>query len=107
MNPLGPPTPSPVGTREKAGMRASAETGPHPNPLPPSGGRGVIGLIVGNGAFPLLLAQEAKKRGDRIIAVALKEEADPAIERYADDLAWLSLGQLGKTIDFLKERQVT
>lgn len=66
-----------------------------------------LGLIVGNGTFPLLLAQEARRRGDRVVAVALKEEADPGIEQHADSLTWLSLGQLGKTIQFLKEQGVS
>jgi UDP-2,3-diacylglucosamine hydrolase len=66
-----------------------------------------IGLIAGNGSFPILLAQEAKRRGDKIIAVALKEEADPSIEKHADEMTWLSIGQLGKIIAFLKDRGVT
>ena len=66
-----------------------------------------LGLIAGNGTFPLLLAQEAKKRGDALVAIALKEEADPAIEQYVSALTWLSLGQLGKMIGFLKERGTT
>src|SRR5882672_6638830 len=66
-----------------------------------------IGLIAGNGTFPLLLAQEAKKQGDHIVAVALKEEADPAIEKHADSVAWLSIGQLGKIIRFFKDHHVT
>ena len=66
-----------------------------------------LGLIAGNGAFPILLAQEAKKRGDRVITAALKEEADPIIEKYSDELAWLSIGQLGKIISFFKDHGVT
>jgi hypothetical protein len=66
-----------------------------------------LGLIAGNGAFPILLAQEAKKRGDRVVAVALKEEADPAIEQHAEEVIRLSIGQLGKIIDFFKDHQVT
>jgi DUF1009 family protein len=66
-----------------------------------------IGLIAGNGTFPLLLAQEAKKRGDKIIAVALKEEADPAIETLADESTRLSIGQLGKIINYFKDHGVT
>ena len=66
-----------------------------------------LGLIVGNGTFPLLLAREAKKRGDQVVAVALVEEADPAIEEVADEVTWLSIGQLGKTIAFLKNHGVT
>jgi len=67
---------------------------------------GKIGLIAGNGAFPILFAKEARNRGDRVIAVALKEEADPALEKSVDQMTWLSLGQLGKTIDYLKENGV-
>ena len=66
-----------------------------------------IGLIAGNGSFPLLLAQEAKRRGDKVIAVALKEEADPSIDKHVSEVAWLSIGQLGKVIDFLKGHHVT
>lgn len=66
-----------------------------------------LGLLAGNGSFPLLVAQEARKRGDHIVAVALKEEADPDIEKHADQITWLSIGQLGKIIAFFKDRQVT
>jgi len=66
-----------------------------------------IGLIAGNGTFPLLLAKEARKRGDRVIAVALKEEADPAIEQQADSVTRLSIGQLGKIITFFKDHGVS
>src|SRR5260370_2745701 len=65
-----------------------------------------LGLIAGNGSFPLLLAEEAQRRGDTVIAVALKEEADPALEKHADKFTWLSIGQLGKTIAFLKDHGV-
>ena len=66
-----------------------------------------IGLIAGNGSFPLLLAQEAKRRGDKVIAVALKEEADASLAQHADELTWVSIGQLGKIIAFLKDHGVT
>jgi DUF1009 family protein len=66
-----------------------------------------LGLIAGNGSFPLLLAEEAQRRGDTVIAVALKEEADPSIAKHANELTWLSIGQLGKTIAFLKDHGVT
>jgi DUF1009 family protein len=36
----------------------------------------------------------------------LKEEADSSIETLADKTAWLSIGQLGKTIDFFKDNHV-
>lgn len=61
-----------------------------------------IGLIAGNGSFPILFAQEARRRGEKVFAVALKEEADPTLETVVDQMTWLSLGQLSKTIDYLK-----
>jgi len=65
-----------------------------------------IGLIAGNGQFPILFAQEARRQGEQVIAVALKEEADPALEQSVDAMTWLSLGQLGKTIDYFKNQGV-
>lgn len=66
-----------------------------------------IGLIAGNGNFPLLFAQEARRQGEKVIAVALKEEADNHLADCVDEITWLSLGQLGKTIAFFKDRGVT
>ncbi len=63
-------------------------------------------MIAGNGQFPLLFAQEARRQGETVIAVALKEEADPALEQHVDAMTWFSLGQLGKTIDYLKSQGV-
>lgn len=65
-----------------------------------------IGLIAGNGSFPLLFAQQAKNQGETVVAVALNEEADPALEKHVDAITWLSLGQLGKTIDYFKAQGV-
>jgi DUF1009 family protein len=66
-----------------------------------------IGLIAGNGTFPILFAQEAKRQGEQVIAVALKEEADPQLEKSVHAITWLSLGQLGKTIQYFKDQGVT
>jgi UDP-2,3-diacylglucosamine hydrolase len=66
-----------------------------------------IGLIAGNGTFPILFAQEAKRQGETVIAVALKEEADPKLEQSVDAMTWLSLGQLAKTIRYFKDQGVT
>jgi DUF1009 family protein len=61
-----------------------------------------LGLIAGNGRFPFLVADAARKAGRRVVAVAIREEADPAVEGAADETHWVSLGQLGKAIDALK-----
>lgn len=63
-----------------------------------------LGVIAGNGAYPRLLAESAKKQGvRRIFAVAFKKETDPVIEKYADEVRWIHLGQLGVLLDAFKQ----
>jgi len=65
-----------------------------------------IGLIAGNGRFPFLALQGARSLGHDVTVVAVKEEAFPELEGAARaagaDLAWVSLGHLGKCIKVLK-----
>jgi DUF1009 family protein len=61
-----------------------------------------VGLIAGNGRFPFLAAAGAHRAGRRVVAVAIREEADPALEAAVDELHWVGLGQLGRCIDVLK-----
>jgi DUF1009 family protein len=42
-----------------------------------------LGIIAGNGKFPLILAENAAREGIEVVAVALSEETDPAIEKFA------------------------
>jgi DUF1009 family protein len=64
------------------------------------------GLIAGNGQFPFLVVNGAKAAGAELAVVAIKEETDPAIERVADVVQWVGIGQLGKMIDFFKKHSV-
>lgn len=61
-----------------------------------------IGLIAGNGRFPLLFAENARRLGYRVSAVALSGEADPSLERVVDRMHWVALGQLGRLIKAFK-----
>lgn len=65
------------------------------------------GLIAGNGQFPFLVLEGARKAGVSLRVVAIREETDPRINDVADDLAWVGIGQLGRMISFFKERGVT
>ncbi len=62
-----------------------------------------LGLIAGNGQFPLLLAREAKRQGRPVVAIGIQEETDPALETLVDRFHWLALGQIKKTIALLKD----
>ncbi|HUR36265.1 MAG TPA: hypothetical protein VM009_00505, partial [Terriglobales bacterium] len=67
-----------------------------------------LGLIAGNGSFPLLLLDAARARGTEVIVAAIKEETSPEIEqRGAKAVYWMSLGQLGMLIDTFKNEGVT
>lgn len=66
-----------------------------------------LGLIAGNGKFPLIFAQEARRAGYRVAAVAHRGETDEAIEQVADELTWVYVGQLGKIIKSFQRAGVT
>jgi DUF1009 family protein len=66
-----------------------------------------LGLIAGNGKFPLIFAAEAKRGGYTVVAVAHRGETPEEIERLADDVTWVHVGQLGKIIGTLKDAGVT
>lgn len=57
-----------------------------------------IGLIAGNGRFPLLFAREARAHGHRIVAVAYRGETMESIEDEVDEVTWIRVGQLGRMI---------
>jgi DUF1009 family protein len=61
-----------------------------------------LGVIAGNGRFPFLVAQAARRRGRRVIAVAINEEASADLAGEVDEIHWIGLGQLGRAIDALR-----
>jgi DUF1009 family protein len=65
------------------------------------------GLIAGNGQFPFLVVEGARKQGASLAVVAIKEETDKRIDDIADSVKWVGIGQLGKMIDFFKNEGVT
>ena len=71
-----------------------------------------LGLIAGNGRFPFLVLEAARKAGYEVTVIAIKEEAFPDLESVAArppavSLHWVSLGQLGKCITLLKNAGAT
>jgi DUF1009 family protein len=66
-----------------------------------------IGLIAGNGKFPLFVLDAARAAGFDVVVVAIKEEASPEIEaRGAASVHWLSLGELSKLIETFQREGV-
>ncbi|HWE07382.1 MAG TPA: UDP-2,3-diacylglucosamine diphosphatase LpxI [Rhizomicrobium sp.] len=60
------------------------------------------GIIAGNGRFPVLALETARRQGDEAVAFAIREEASPDVERAAARCYWISLGDLSRLIDTCK-----
>ena len=65
-----------------------------------------FGLIAGNGRFPFLVVEGARKQGASLAVVAIREETDKRIEEIAEKVVWVGIGQLGKMISFFKREGV-
>jgi len=62
-----------------------------------------LSIIAGRGAYPRVLAESARKQGvTRIAAVAFKRETDSVIEKIADEVIWVHIGQLQAMLDALQ-----
>lgn len=61
-----------------------------------------IGLIAGNGRFPIIFADNARKLGYFVSAVAHEGETEPELEQHVDRIHWIKIGQFNKLIELLK-----
>ncbi|MBI3784802.1 MAG: UDP-2,3-diacylglucosamine diphosphatase LpxI [Deltaproteobacteria bacterium] len=58
-----------------------------------------IGLIAGNGRFPLAFARTARAQGVEVIAVAHQGETLPELQHEVQDITWIRVGELGRIIE--------
>ena len=65
-----------------------------------------LGLIAGNGRFPIIFADNARKLGYHVSAVAHEGETDPELANHVDRIHWIKIGQLNKLIKAFKDDQV-
>jgi DUF1009 family protein len=65
-----------------------------------------LGLIAGQGNFPLILAEGARRRGVEVIGFAVKNLTSPMIEKIVARTHWLGLGQLQRAIDLFHEENL-
>jgi hypothetical protein len=65
-----------------------------------------LGLIAGNGKFPLLVLDAARAQGIEVVVAAIKEETSPEVEARGATVHWLSLGELSKLIETFKREGV-
>ena len=67
-----------------------------------------LGIIAGNGAYPLLLARAARQAGvKKLVAAAFTGETRPELSEAVDEIQWLRVGQLGRLLNYFQEAKVT
>ncbi len=64
-------------------------------------------VIAGNGRFPFLVLESARREGIEPVVFAIKEEASPELAEHAQAIHWLSLGEAFKLVELLKAESVT
>ena len=66
-----------------------------------------LGIIAGNGVYPRLLADSARRVGvKKIVAAAYTGETDPALTQHVDVIEWMRVGQLNQLLKFFSEQRV-
>ncbi|MFQ5455697.1 MAG: LpxI family protein [Nitrospirota bacterium] len=65
-----------------------------------------VGLIAGNGRFPLIFAESAKREGVSVTAVAHIGETISGLESSVDKIFWIKVGELGKLIKIFKKEGI-
>lgn len=66
-----------------------------------------LGLIAGNGRFPLLFVEAAQAAGIEIVVVAHQGETREDIADCVADVTWVRVGELGKIITTFKDAGIT
>ena len=61
-----------------------------------------IGLIAGNGRFPIIFADNVRRLGFTVSAIAHVGETLPELESHVDRIYWLKIGQFSKALAALK-----
>ena len=66
-----------------------------------------MGIIAGNGVYPRLIAEAARKAGvNKIVAAAFTDETDLVLQQLVDVLEWIRVGQLGRLLKFFRSQGI-
>lgn len=69
-------------------------------------GNSKIGLIAGEGPFPLILAEELKARNFQIVALTFSKSQAKSLQPLVDRIYQIYIGQLEKLIEIFKKEKV-
>jgi hypothetical protein len=65
------------------------------------------GLIAGSSRFPILALETARKLGHEVVVIALKDNAPPEVGQLASRCHWITIAELGKLIEILKDEGIS
>ncbi len=71
--------------------------------MKPSNDGSPIGLIAGDGRFPIIFAKNVRQLGFTVCAIALLGSTLPELESYVERIHWLKIGQFSKALAALKQ----
>jgi len=65
-----------------------------------------LGLIAGNGKFPLLFAQKARSQNYKVIAAGIRGDTSFFLRFFVDKCTWFKVGDLKKLFNYFKNAGV-
>ena len=65
-----------------------------------------LGLIAGNGKFPLLFAQAAKGQNIKIVAAGIRGDTSLTLRFFVDKFLWFKVGELEKLFSYFKNEGI-
>lgn len=65
-----------------------------------------IGLIAGNGQFPILFAKSATSQGWEIVGIAVREETSAELQNHVHKIYWIGVGQLKEFFQILEKEKL-
>ena len=65
-----------------------------------------IGLIAGNGKFPILFARAARAQRMKVVAAAIQGDTSFLLRAFVDKMSWFKAGELEKLFNFFKNEGI-
>jgi len=57
-----------------------------------------VGVVAGSGKLPIIFADLARAKGEKLVGIGLKGVTDPALESHVDKFIWVDPGAVQKAI---------
>ena len=65
-----------------------------------------LGLIAGNGEFPILFARAAKTKNFRVVAAAVQGDTSFLLKFFVDKICWFKVGELKKLFEYFHQEGI-